>query len=250
MSRVATNQVESLNPLVDTLNFEAAALTFNGGPMPGGGGSAYPDTVQIVTDDTILTSVMQGVSLMNAANKTFTLPTTPADGETYILGRVGSGTVSVAFTGIIVGQSSPMKIDRITSFKAFNLPIIGLVWGKSDVSDLGGGGLALDWDATITYDRGQTSVRNSQFWLSLQSNNLGNDPATDDGTNWINLDKPSFLGFLTPPLSSTSDVTAGQLGKWGIIDDAGTWYVVYPLQLGSPGLWGRVLLDTGAWSIP
>ena len=44
-----------------------------------------------------------------------------------------------------------------------------------------------DWLPSTTYAEGHEVKRGTDFWFSKVDNNQGNDPETDDGTNWGNL---------------------------------------------------------------
>lgn len=155
----------------------------------GGGGGPYPDKVFIDTASLTLSSAVQGWHLMNAANMTYTLPTTAVDGETYILGfiTVAADSVSVVFTGMCIGQASPMTINKPWRFMAFNFAPYGLIWIRTDACGSTRGAWAGNnqYNTAIMYDQGEIIFQGASCYMS--KTNVNQNHSLSDTFNWFKL---------------------------------------------------------------
>jgi len=82
------------------------------------------------------------------------------------------------------------------------------------------------WDSEITYARFDPVIgSDGNTYRSLVDNNLGNDPTTDGGDNWLNLSEVSLAPILKPELLSPTD-NATDIGETPTLD-AGDYYSLY-----------------------
>ena len=179
-------------------------------PLPESGGP-YPDKFRISPGSETLTAADQGWTFVASGGITETLPATPADGETYLIAPGSGFTVDVAFTGVMdAGVSSPLTIDRPYRFMAANLnPSPGLVWFKTPVTGLKGRGYPITWSASLLYQTGETSIRSGILYISRTDNNTGNDPLTDDGTNWFPVKRDIPATITNSSIGTLQDVPVG-----------------------------------------
>ena len=107
------------------------------------------------------------------------------------------------------------------------------VWARDPVTSVDD--LTSDWASGSTYSKNQIVVgSNTLFYISLVDNNTGNDPTTDDGSNWTRI---QFL----------QDWAKGktyQIGEW-VIGSDNVLYIAKTSTLNNDPITG----DTSAWFI-
>jgi len=82
------------------------------------------------------------------------------------------------------------------------------------------------WDSEVTYARFDPVIgSDGNTYRSLVDNNLGNDPTTDGGDNWLNLSEVSLAPILKPELLSPTD-GATDIGETPTLV-AGNYYSLY-----------------------
>jgi len=82
------------------------------------------------------------------------------------------------------------------------------------------------WDSEVTYARFDPVIgSDGNTYRSLVDNNLGNDPTTDGGDNWLNLSEVSLAPILKPQLLSPTDGET-DIGETPTLD-AGDYYSLY-----------------------
>lgn len=102
------------------------------------------------------------------------------------------------WAGAITGDASPALED-------FNALFYVLFYQMSYLFQKG----VAQWKATTDYYKGSfTTDGNGALYASIVDNNVGNDPATDDGTHWNKFPTPQEVGA---KVSKSGDTMSGQL---------------------------------------
>jgi len=107
------------------------------------------------------------------------------------------------------------------------------------------------WDSEVTYSRFDPVIgSDGNTYRSLVDNNLGNDPTTDGGDNWLNLSEVSLAPILKPELLSPTD-GATDIGETPTLD-AGNYYSLYGrphtlsrFQVASDQAFTSIVYDSG-----
>lgn len=131
------------------------------------------------------------------------------------------------WAGAITGDASPALED-------FNALFYVLFYQMAYLFQKG----VAQWKATTDYYKGSfTTDGNGAFYASVVDNNVGNDPATDDGTHWNKFPTPVELAS---KVSKAGDTMSGQLvmenGSNGIRFNGATADNYYYVKPGSGGL--------------
>lgn len=102
------------------------------------------------------------------------------------------------WAGAITGDASPALED-------FNALFYVLFYQMAYLFQKG----VAQWKATTDYYKGSfTTDGNGALYASIVDNNVGNDPATDDGTHWNKFPTPAQLA---QKVSKAGDTMSGQL---------------------------------------
>lgn len=102
------------------------------------------------------------------------------------------------WAGAITGDASPALED-------FNALFYVLFYQMAYLFQKG----VAQWKATTDYYKGSfTTDGNGQIYSSIVDNNVGNDPATDDGTHWAKFPTPAEVAS---KVAKSGDTMSGQL---------------------------------------
>lgn len=106
------------------------------------------------------------------------------------------------WAGAITGDASPALED-------FNALFYVLFYQMSYLFQKG----VAQWKATTDYYKGSfTTDGNGALYASVVDNNVGNDPATDDGTHWAKFPTPAEVAS---KVAKSGDTMSGQLKMSG-----------------------------------